>query len=208
MTHREIEQDDVVERYLLRRLPAREEAEFEEHYLGCSQCREKLRQDRSLLALLGKACAAWERAPRRPRPWSLWTPAWGLAAALAAVAVYLSLARPPQPPIVETAALPLPVVELRVFRGATGETPRAPAGEPFALRLDARGLAPGSDYAVEIVTASGGPVWSRAGVKLEGEWAQVRVPAKLPAVPHWVRLSRDGVLAREYGLQVTLSRDR
>src|SRR6185436_19130033 len=84
MTHAEIERDEVVELYVLRRLSAREEAEFEEHYLDCEDCREKVRQDEPLVEMLRSACADWTYAPRRPRRWFLPAPAWGLAAAAGA----------------------------------------------------------------------------------------------------------------------------
>ncbi len=42
MDHAEIEQGDVVDRYVLGSLPAVDAARFEEHYVGCQQCLDEL----------------------------------------------------------------------------------------------------------------------------------------------------------------------
>lgn len=205
MTHAEIEWGDVVERYLLRRLSAREEAEFEEHYLVCGECRERVRQDRSQVGMLVNACADWTYAPRRPRRWFLPAPAWGLAAALGAAAVFVIVALPParvRTPAVQTAAPELLVVELSAYRAGSDPLERVKSGEPFILRLDTRGLPAGPGYAAEIVGESGGQVWSQPSVWWEGVQAEVRVTTGLTASLYWVRLARDGRLAREYHLRV------
>lgn len=211
MTHAEIERGDVVERYLLRRLSAQEEAEFEEHYLVCGECREKVRQDQPLVGMLVSACADWTYAPRRPRRWFLPAPVWGLAAALGAAAVFVIVALPPaqvRTPAVQTAALELPVVELTAYRAGGDPLARAKPGQPFALRLDTRGLTAGPHYAVEIVEESGGQVWNQPSVRWEGVQAEVRVTTGLAPGLYWVRLSRDGRLAREYHLPVGITEPR
>jgi hypothetical protein len=206
MTHTEIERGDLVERYLLRRLTAREEAEFEEHYLECPECRERLAQERPLLVELQQAGTAWLEAPRPERrtAWFRPAPVWGLAAAFGAAAVYVSVilpVRPPRPAVVQTAELRLPVVELSVFRAGGGEAARAKAGEPFMVRLDARGLAEGSDYALEIASESGDPVWNQTPVSVAADRAQVQVTQPLAPGRYWVRLARQGRLVREYELR-------
>jgi hypothetical protein len=205
MTHVEIERGDVVERYLLGRLTPREEAEFEDHFLLCRQCQKRQQEESPLLGELLRGCVAWAGSPRpQRRSWFLPVPAWGLAAALGAAAVYVSLVLPvrePRPAAVETAQFRLPVVELSVFRAGSGEVGRVKAGEPFALRLDARGLAAGSDYSLEIAAEAGGVVWSQAGVTVGADRADARVARSLPRGLYWVRLSRQGQLVREYELR-------
>jgi hypothetical protein len=206
MTHAEIERAELAERYLLRRLTAREEAEFEEHYLECEQCRERLEQERPLLGELQQAGAAWLEAPRpQPRVWFLPAPAWGLAAALGAAAVYVSVILPvrtPRPAAVQTAELRLPVVELSVFRAGGAEAARLPAGGPFAVRLDARGLAAGSDYSLEIASEAGDPVWTLPGIAVAADRAEAQVTRALAPGRYWVRLAKQGRLVREYELRV------
>jgi hypothetical protein len=204
MTHAEIERGEVVERYVLRRLSAREEAEFEEHYLVCEDCREKVRQDEPLVEMLRSACADWTYAPRRPRRWFLPSPAWGLAAAVGAAAVFVIVALPPAPvrnPATQTAALQLPVVELSAYRAGGDSQQRVNPSEPFLLRLDTRGLTAGPDYALEIVDESGDQVWTHPSVRQEATQAEVRVIRGLAPGLYWVRLSRNGTLAREYQLR-------
>jgi len=211
MTHAEIERGHVVERYVLRRLSAREEAEFEEHYLVCGECRERVSQDQPLVGMLVSACADWTYAPRRPRRWFLPAQAWGLAAALGAAAVFVIVALPParvRTPAVQTAAQELPVVELSAYRAGSDPLERVKPGEPFGLRLDTRGLAAGTDYLVEIVGESGGQVWSQPGVRWEGVQAELRVTTGLASGLYWVRLSRNGTLAREYQLRAAAVRER
>lgn len=204
MTHAEIERGEVVERYVLRRLSAREEAEFEEHYLVCEDCREKVRQDEPLVEMLQRACGDWTYAPRRRRRWFLPAPAWGLAAAVGAAAVFVIVALPPaqvRTPALQTAALPLPVVELSAYRAGGEPQQRVSPSGPFVLRLDARGLTAGPDYSLEIVDESGGQVWTQPGIRWEATQAEVRVTRGLAPGLYWVRLSRNGTLAREYQLR-------
>ena len=42
MEHREIEADDITDRYLLGQLPAEERARFEQHFVDCSECLDRL----------------------------------------------------------------------------------------------------------------------------------------------------------------------
>jgi hypothetical protein len=57
MTHTDIEERQVVERYLQGKLPAELAAEFEEHYLSCPQCLDRL-ETTAELALSLKAAVA------------------------------------------------------------------------------------------------------------------------------------------------------
>jgi hypothetical protein len=199
-----MERGEVLDRYVLRTLSAREEAEFEEHYLDCAECRERMRQNEPLVKQLVSACADWTYAPRRPQRTFLPAPACGLAAALGAAAVFVIVALPPaqvRTPAVQTAALPLPVVELSAYRAGGESQQRVHPSEPFVLRLDTRGLTDGPDYSLEIVDESGGQVWSNPVVRWQSIQAEVRVTRGLAPGLYWVRLSRNGTLAREYQLR-------
>ncbi len=41
--HKKIEQEEIVERYVMRQLSEEEEAAFEEHFFGCDECFEKVK---------------------------------------------------------------------------------------------------------------------------------------------------------------------
>ena len=57
MNHRDVEQEAVVDRYLLGRLTAEEAELFEEHYLGCPECVEQLELGERLRRGLRRAVA-------------------------------------------------------------------------------------------------------------------------------------------------------
>jgi len=207
VTHGEIERNEVVERYLLRRLPATEEAAFEEHYLGCGQCRDRLRQDRQVVGIIRETCASWTPPQPRSRLWMTRAPAWGLAAALGVVALWVSgllppLIRGPRPQPVQIAEVQLPVVELTAFRAANDEG-KAKAGlQPFLLRLDLRGVPAAAAYQVEVARESGETAWSGTAAGIEGERVEARVTQALTPGLYWVRLSTQDRLLREYSLRV------
>jgi hypothetical protein len=206
MNHEQIERQDVVERYLLRRLPPEEAQDFEEHYLGCAECCERIREERQIITDIQRACSGWSRRKGQRRFWTLPAPAMGLAAALAAAAVYLSVMTPTvvqrrEAPAAQSAALPLPVVELTTYRA--GETAgQAKAGAPFRLRLDLRGLAAAGECSIEVVRESGEAAWSRSGVARTAEQTEVDLRNGLPSGAYWVRVSSEGRLLREFGLRV------
>jgi hypothetical protein len=49
MNHSEIENNNVIERYLMHKLSESEENAFEEHLLGCQQCRKKLEETEGVI---------------------------------------------------------------------------------------------------------------------------------------------------------------
>ncbi len=222
MTHAEIEQHDLVDRYLLRKLPAEVEVAFTEHYLGCRTCVQKLEAGRKLLEVLENA-----EPPPKPaanekgwvRGWWLPQPAWGVAAALAALALYVNLSRPAAPGLVPSSGeqvprsgAPAPVLELRTYRAADEPGPALGAAEAaggFWLQMDLRALDAYSSYAVEVVAETGPTAWSGRGAPGEQrDQLRVRVDgSRLEPGPYWVRLSgltADGSprLLREYALEV------
>jgi anti-sigma factor RsiW len=207
MTHAQIERDEMIEKYLLRRLSPDEEAAFEEHYLGCQACQNRLREERRVIEGIRRASKDWQKRPHPRRQWLVPAPAWGVAA-LAAAALYVSVVLPPsvlripgrQPAPVAVASLT--TVELHTYRTGGSEAARASANRDFLMRLDVQGAPAARDYAVEIVGETGESLWTRAGLRAAGQWVEAPVQGGLPAGRHLVRLSSQGRLLREYALRV------
>jgi len=191
MEHREIEERQIVERYLAGRLGGEEEERFEEHYLSCSECLDQLELSQAFRdgirhaatedALKTEAAgrlgwAAWlARAARSPRTGGL------LAAALIVLVVSLglTLARlgalrertselagrlaEAHAPQANTLVLPL-----SPERGAAGEPPSArlrlpaePGWVVLALELDDAAY---PSYRVSLTRADGESLWSGEGL--------------------------------------------
>ncbi|HEX9734320.1 MAG TPA: zf-HC2 domain-containing protein [Thermoanaerobaculia bacterium] len=167
MDHDEIEQRHVAHLYLQGKLTAEETARFEEHYLGCPACVERLREAESLRrGLSGLARAAPELFPgavaasdpreaaqsplpfSRPRPASVRRrtrlPAW--AATLAAALVLASV-----PSFWLWQRLEETRQELRRARQASGERARGPqTGLALAFLSPLRSAASPGDSAPRI----------------------------------------------------------
>jgi hypothetical protein len=205
MTHAEIEDQEIIDRYLLRKLPGEVQERFEQHFLACADCLEKLESSRPALVLIA---ASRDSAPPR---WFA-APSWGMAAMLA-LAVWVTAGRAPVPPApapASVAAAPEPAIELSTFRGggpATGLHQAQTAG-PFHLLLDLQGLDAYDSYSAEIASEHGIAVWSRHGLEPVNDQAlEVRVEGLPLAVgQYWVRLTGVSAarpaLAREYSLIV------
>jgi len=211
MTHHEIDERNLIELYLLKRLEPAEATEFEKHYLTCPECLDRLDREQPTMALLGNLSAADAAVlvPFVPRHVRNPLPAWSLVAAVGVVAVGLS-AWLPRPAAHEvrplTVADPvrrlLPIIELTSHRSDSGPA-RLKAG-PFRLRLDLRGLPPAPVYSVEIVEESGRPAWTRSAIPAAGPVLEVDVEAAVlkPGL-HWVRLiGASARLLREYSLLI------
>lgn len=189
MDHVTIEDDNLVERYLLGRLAAAEAARFEDHYLDCPECLEKLELSRRLrdglrevtaedgARLAGTALLAWLlRRGRRLRtglavallgavilPWTLLAPRVSrLAGESERLAGELALALSPQ---VRT-----PVYSLSPERSAPGEEPSTritlrptPEWVVLALQLPPSPSPPPGGpidgYRVRLFAAEGEPLW-------------------------------------------------
>ena len=212
MTHAEIDQHDVIDRYLTGRLPAEAAGRFEEHYVACGHCLAQLEASHEVIGNLRAAGTApsgrWREA-RSPRRFVIPLPAWGLAAMLAVVVAYVGLNRPapaPPPAAAPPRGQPAPVIELRSYRAEGQAELAATAGGAFVLRLDLRGLARQEQYRVEMVGESGQPVWSGpASATQAAEALEVRVEgARIESGQFWVRLyeAQGGQLLREFGLAV------
>lgn len=205
MTHADIETQEIIDRYLLGKLPGELQEQFEQHFLACAECLEKLESSRPAVGLI-----AASRVSARPRWFA--APAWGVAAMIA-LAVWVTAGRSPAPPAPAPAtveAAPDPVIELSTFRGggpATG-LHRAQTAGPFRLLLDLQGLDVYDSYSVAIASDQGVAVWSRRSLQPVSDRAlEVRVEGlPLAAGQYWVRLEGLGAagpaLVREYSLTV------
>jgi hypothetical protein len=206
MTHAEIDDQEIIDRYLLRKLPGELQEQFERHFLACAECLEKLESSRPALGLI-----AASRVSARPRWFA--APAWGVAAMIA-LAVWVTAGRAPVPPAPAPAGVEAalePVIELSTFRGggpATG-LHRAQTGGPIRLLLDLQGLDAYDSYSVALANEQGAVVWSRGGLQPVSDRAlEVRLEGvPLAAGQYWVRLEGLGsaagpALLREYSLTV------
>ncbi len=219
MTHPQIEEQDIVDLYLLRQLPPAVQAEFEQHYYACRECLDRLESSRKIITAIWDALAEKSGASLMSRrlfsKWPIWAAAAGLVLAALSVTLLRRHVPPPSTPLtarVVQPPAPLPVVDLASYRGgaASGATVSAAvAAKPFLLRLDLRGLETNNIYMVEVVTDSGSPVWSRTGTASPGAaWLELTVEGgRLAAGAFWVRLSAtrsEGApeLLREYSLLV------
>lgn len=206
MTHADIETQEIIDRYLLGKLPSELQEQFEQHFLACADCLEKLESSRPALGLIAASRVS-------PRPRWFTAPAWGMAAMIA-LAVWVTAGRAPVPPAPAPAGVEAalePVIELSTFRGggpARGLRRDQTAG-PFRLLLDLQSLDTYDCYSVEIASEQGAAVWSRGGLQPASDRAlEVQVEGlPLEAGQYWVRLAGFGsaagpALVREYSLTV------
>jgi hypothetical protein len=181
--------EEILEEYVLNRLPEARTAQVEEHLLICQSCRDTVAETDSFMSAL--KVAARQPAPVAGPVLTGWRNSAPIAAlvVLALVAVW----KYPQ----ETGA---PVaVTLSSLRGANLLSP-APAGKPLQLSIDVPDLLSGKEYCVEVVDAAGGPVWKGVVSGVDGKLvATMSKPLGYGA--YWVRLyGTNSELLREFGL--------
>jgi hypothetical protein len=201
--------EELLERYSLDRLAAPECAAFEEHFLLCEACRERLRASDEYVAAAraagaqlarrgpARAAAAGGSGGFRPTVRSRAT----LAAAAAVIGGFaLFLWRQPAPAIRETSRVSL--ASLRAGTEATiGHTTSA---RRLILDIDTSRLPAGCDCLLRIVDRHGQPVWERR-VRVDGPAVSVEVGRVLAAGRYWVRLygpELSGDPWREYGFEI------
>jgi len=87
MTHREIQDGEIIERYVRRQLPPDERRAFQEHYFACDECFEQTQTMARFVAGVRQASrkGLFAENVSEPAPWRrrLFTPAFGFAAAAA-----------------------------------------------------------------------------------------------------------------------------
>ena len=194
--------DDVLEKYLLNRLPEPELAAVEEHLLVCPACQTKAEEtDEFILA----AKAALHEVKRRPTARALhasagilqsWFTLPVLAVVMASIAAAIFL------PSQHKGARSAPSeIHLSALRGHTVNPAHARAAGGLILDLDTTGLPGDGNYAVTIVEATGAAVWTGAS-RPSANSLQAVIEQPLPPGRYWIRLSRGGKSVREYGLQI------
>ena len=98
MTHKEIEEKEIIERYVLHQLTPDERLAFQEHYFGCDECFERAQIQTRFIASVREASragvlAADQRARFRSRlTLSLFNQRWAGAWAMPALAAILLVA--------------------------------------------------------------------------------------------------------------------
>jgi hypothetical protein len=105
MTHQEIQDREIIERYVRRRLAPDERRAFQEHYFECDECFERVQTAARFVAAVRQASrkGLLAEGEAEPQPWwaSLFTPAFGFAAAaallLAATLGWLAFRQPAAP---------------------------------------------------------------------------------------------------------------
>ena len=188
--------DEQIDLYSVGRLSGPEVANFEEHLLICTACREKLEWSDS-----------WVRAVRRtgpqlqPEPERAW---WifrlpRLVPALAAAVLIFAAVTIHQ--ISQRAGVAPVAVALETTRGESVAS--VPARQPLLLEPDLEGLPQLSAYRMEIVDQLGKRIWQTRVTSGQGSAGRVRAPGIAPGV-YFVRLYNPGSgdLLREYGLEV------
>ncbi len=159
MEHHEIEEQQVVERYLSGTLPAEATAQFEEHYLTCQECLDRLelgeRFDRALKGVAAEGATAAARV--------------GILAALA------RLSRSRQASVVLAAVLVLVILPIgllvrqvgRLDRELDRATGAAVRINTHVLRLSPERSAPGGREPVHRITLSSAPEWIVLELEIE-----------------------------------------
>jgi hypothetical protein len=91
-------------------------------------------------------------------------------------------------------------VELLALRGGAPGANHAQSRRPLELIIDLTGIGEAEKYRVEIVNATGGPVWNGEAAGSKGSLS-AHLTMGLKPGQYWVRLSSRGLLVREFGLR-------
>lgn len=181
--------EEILEEYVLHRLPEPLVAQVEEHLLICPLCQDAITETDQFVAAL-------RAAPVQPAPATV-RPGWldtHLVAVLALVILAIVVVwNHPQ-----DASTPV-AVSLSSLRGTSPLSP-APAGKALQFSIDAPDLLSGREYGVEVVDATGGPVWKGALSDIDGKLVATMSKPLVRGV-YWVRLyGANSEPLREFGL--------
>lgn len=192
--------DDIWEDYAFGRLIAERLASAEEHLLVCQRCQATLAETDEFILLMKSATDGYAVRAKQRRAGKLLTfpgakraACAGVAAAALAAVAWIGFPTSP------AATVP---ITLRSFRGVTETGNRAPAKHPLELTVPSATLPSAVEYRFEVVTATGGPVWS-GQAEIKGGMLSAHIPRRLGAGLYWVRLYAQGSrLLAEYGLRM------
>jgi hypothetical protein len=202
--------EDLLEEYSFGRVLEPALGELEEHLLDCILCQGRLLAVDEYTALMKAGIAALEHEGEgsRPSPNFAFGGTPGIpvffAAAVMLVLVGVTIGWRLQP---SSAAAPAPssmatAVRLTALRGGDGEgVARAPMGHPLELTVDRTDLPAALEYRLEVVNATGRPLWSGTA-QIAAQNLSARVTARLEPGAYWVRLYTGNQLRREFGLRV------
>jgi len=194
--------DDVLEKYLLQRLPEAEVACIEEHLLVCPKCQTQAEETEEFILATQ---AALREGSRKPAGRALhvasgvlqsWIaiPAFGALIAAMAAAIFL--------PGRTTGTNSLPTeVHLSAMRGPETMPTHVRHGSGIILDLDATGLPVDGVYGIHVVDSRGAGVWTGVPQSF-GSRMRALVTSRLGSGRYWVRLTRTGKSVREYGLEI------
>jgi hypothetical protein len=89
MQHSQIEEQNLIDRYVRGTMPAAERAEFEEHFVDCVECQEQIEVAKSLRQAIRESSAGWgnEQVRQHERQASRWR--WAAIAACAGLLLAL-----------------------------------------------------------------------------------------------------------------------
>lgn len=179
--------DDVLEKYLLHRLAEAEVAPVEEHLLVCHKCQVQAEETEEFILVTKTALKATQS---KPAGLALRTSAAGFAHWWVSVPVSAAVAAA----IAAAFLVPVPLshISLKTMRGP--EMAHVMSGARLILELDTTGLPAEGGYKVRVVDSRGAEVWTGVPQSL----GNVAVGSLRPG-RYWVRLTRGGVLLREYG---------
>jgi len=187
--------EEVLEEYVLDRLPETLTAPVEEHLLICQRCQDAMAVTDEFVAAM-KVVAS--QLATQPASW--WSALPGLAnrtglaaiTALVILALVMAWKRP------QEASTPV-AVSLSSLRGLNPMA-SAPVGKPLRLNIDMPDLVSAGEYRVEVVNAAGSPVWKGAVSNIHGKLVAT-ISRPLGKGVYWVRLyGADSTLLREFGM--------
>jgi len=194
--------EDLLEEYSFGRIYEPALAPLEEHLLICAQCQAQLLEIDEYRAVMKSGIAAFERERQRAlvRP-----PGFGFpklfGSMLVAAGVLLMVAgvigwRVYRP------AKDVTSVRLIALRGSGGDgSAHARAGRRLELVIDGMDFPSSGSYRLEIVSASGRPVWSGI-TRVAGQDISADVDVHFQSGVYWVRLYSGARELREFGLHI------
>lgn len=190
--------EEILEGYVLRRLPEALADTVDEHLLFCHSCQDALLETgRFVSAFKATADPQYRDAGAGRSGWLRVRPSLALAPAfLLLVMAFLAVQRHRSQKLAAAVE-----VSLSSLRG-TNVSSSAPAGKPLKLSIEAPDLISGGPYRAEVVDATGDQVWKGAVLQNAGKLVATVAPPLRPGV-FWVRLyETDSKLLREFSLSV------
>jgi hypothetical protein len=195
--------DDVLERYLLRRLTEAEIPPVEEHLLVCEECQDQMAETENFMLATRVALQKQARKPAgipfRTRLLTLLRPRYAMPVmAMALFSVGLGVYMQPRQ---LSPGATLPEVSLTAMRGPDSALPHVRADHGLVLNLPGNALPAAADaYQVRIVNSDGVEIW--IGIpQLMGNGIRAVVSRQLNPGHYWVRLTRGPELLHEYGVR-------